>query len=375
MDAVRLENISKSFGNNKVIDDLSLTIEPGKFVTLLGPSGCGKTTLLRCIAGLEKPDEGQILINDRLMFSAGELANVPAKERGLSMVFQTYAVWPHMTVFDNVSFGLQLQDLSKDQIEQRVYRMLESVGIRDLAERFPFEVSGGQQQRVSLARALVVDPAVLLMDEPLSNLDARLRMLMRTELKRIHREIGATVVYVTHDQLEALTLSDEVVVLHEGKIQQIADPITLYEYPDNLFVANFIGTLPINLIDMTVVGSDTSSLRLHTENDGFELTAPQLKRFHQGDKVVAAVRPEDIDITKAEASQHGNNASNAFEVYDVQCIGSSFIIRARRNGLEFVIETGKKQGHHLQIGEKIHVRPAVEQIRLYDPASRSIIRN
>jgi len=256
MISLTLSNISKRFGEVVAVDDLNLDVEPGSFLTLLGPSGCGKTTVLRCIAGLEEPDEGEIRIGDRIVFSRAEGLLVPPGKRGLGLVFQSYALWPHMTVFQNVAFGLELQKLDKNEIAHRVQESLADLQMAGMEERYPHEMSGGQQQRVAVARMLAARPDVFLMDEPLSNLDARLRMDMRVELKRLHRASGATTIYVTHDQLEALTMSTQIAVMCRGQLFQVGTPDEIYRQPANLFVADFIGSPKINLLEATVCTED-----------------------------------------------------------------------------------------------------------------------
>ena len=232
------------YGRVKAVDRVSFTVSEGQFFTMLGPSGCGKTTTLRCIAGLEKPDSGDISVNDRVLYSATKGISVSANHRNLGMVFQSYAIWPHMNVFDNVAFPLRVgtrRRTSKTEVKQRVERSLEVVGLSHLAGRFATKLSGGQQQRLALARALVIEPAVLLLDEPLSNLDAKLRESLRFELKRLQRDQGITTVYVTHDQAEALSMSNEIAVMNQGRISQIGNPFSVYLEPDNDFVADFVG--------------------------------------------------------------------------------------------------------------------------------------
>src|SRR5512136_3035129 len=255
-----IKNLTKRFGNVIAVNDVNLTIEPGAFLTLLGPSGCGKTTLLRCVAGLEDPDGGEIYIGDKLVFSHRQGISLPAGQRNLGLVFQNYALWPHMTVYKNMTFALEIQKMSTAEMDQRVKDSLAEVQMEGYADRYPREMSGGQQQRIALARMLAYRPKVFLMDEPLSNLDARLRMDMRVELKRLHHVAGATTIYVTHDQVEALTMSTTIAVMKEGVIQQVATPDRIYHYPSNLFVADFIGNPKVNLLDGIVSGEHTVDL-------------------------------------------------------------------------------------------------------------------
>ena len=244
---ISIKNLTKRFGDVVAVNNVSLAIEPGSFLTLLGPSGCGKTTLLRCIAGLEDPDEGEIYIGDKLVFSHDQGIILPPGQRNLGLVFQNYALWPHMTVYKNMTFALEIQKMSKIEMDKRVKDSLAEVQMGEYGDRYPREMSGGQQQRIALARMLAYRPKVFLMDEPLSNLDARLRIDMRAELKHLHHVSGATTVYVTHDQIEALTMSSEIAVMKDGVVQQVDTPDRIYRCPVNLFVADFIGSPKVNL--------------------------------------------------------------------------------------------------------------------------------
>src|SRR5512135_2308408 len=244
-----IKNLTKRFGKTIAVNNVSLTIENGSFLTLLGPSGCGKTTLLRCVAGLEDPDDGEIFIGDKLIFSHSRGISLPPGKRELGMVFQNYALWPHMKVDKNITFALEIQKLSKEEMRKRMKESLAEVKMEGFEDRYPREMSGGQQQRIALARMLAYRPKVFLMDEPLSNLDARLRLDMRAELKRLHFSSGATTIYVTHDQVEALTMSTHIAVMKEGVLQQMDTPDRIYHFPANLFVADFIGNPKVNLLD------------------------------------------------------------------------------------------------------------------------------
>ena len=260
MPKIELKNITKKFGGTfTAVDNLSITIEDGDFITLLGPSGCGKTTTLRQIAGLETPTEGEIIIDGKKVFSSKDMIDVSPSKRDVGFLFQNYALWPHMTVYRNIAFGLENLKWEKDKIDKRVKELLALLKIEEFAERYPAELSGGQQQRVAIARTLATNPRVLLMDEPLSNLDAKLRMEMRTELKRLHRETGATFVYVTHDQLEAMTLATKICLLDKGVLQQYAPPLTVYNKPANTFVADFVGSPTINFLKCSNEGGGVFS--------------------------------------------------------------------------------------------------------------------
>ena len=283
--------------------EVSFDVPPGKLFTLLGPSGCGKTTTLRSIAGLERPRSGEITVGDQTIYSSERGVFVPPNRRGLGMVFQSYAIWPHMTVFENAAFPLQVgkRRLPRKQIEERVLRVLKVVALDDMADREATKLSGGQQQRLALARALVMEPPLLLLDEPLSNLDAKLRERMRFELKRLQRELGITTVYVTHDQSEALALSHSIAVMNRGVIQQVGAPREIYERPGNQFVADFIGST--NFLRATVTGADGALYRVSSEVG--ELKVHAVDALEEGARVVISVRPEDIQLSESRP-QAGN---------------------------------------------------------------------
>ena len=297
-----LENITKAFpargnvGEVTAVHDVNLEIQKGELVTLLGPSGCGKTTTLRMIAGFEFPTTGTISLDGQ------EINSLPPHKREMSMVFQSYAIFPHLTVFENIAYGLNVQRLNKKSIVERVNRVLDLVHLEGYGDRPPGQLSGGQQQRVALARALVMEPKVLLMDEPLSNLDAKLREEMRTEIRRIQKELNITSVYVTHDQIEAMTLSDRIVVMNLGVIEQIGSPMEIYRFPNSRFVANFIGRA--NFIDGVVLAQDGSELTVRSL--GQAITLSNIKReFHEGEDVTLIVRPEMIQIKKTGGLYNG----------------------------------------------------------------------
>jgi multiple sugar transport system ATP-binding protein len=251
MSRIELINIDKFYGDNHVLKNINLVIEDGDFMTLLGPSGCGKTTTLRVVSGLEKPQNGKMLMDGREVINCDDAYFEEPSKRGLNLVFQSYALWPHMTVYKNVAFGLKIKKLSAQEIDQKVMNALRLMRIDELSERYPNELSGGQQQRVAIARAIASDPKLLLLDEPLSNLDAKLRIDMRSELKRLHSEMGTTIIYVTHDQVEALTLSTKIALFKEGVLSQVAPPMELYMNPIDLQAADFIGNPRINFIQAT----------------------------------------------------------------------------------------------------------------------------
>jgi len=289
----------------RAAQDVSFEVPAGKLFTLLGPSGCGKTTTLRSIAGLEKPREGEISVGGALIYSSKNGVFIPPSRRGLGMVFQSYAIWPHMTVFENAAFPLQVSKsrISRKEIETKVLGVLKVVALEELAEREATKLSGGQQQRLALARALVMEPPLLLLDEPLSNLDAKLRERMRFELKRLQRDLGITTVYVTHDQSEALALSHSIAVMNRGQIQQTGAPREIYERPGNQFVADFIGTT--NFLRATVDAPDAAAGFYRVASEVGTLKVRAVDALEPGMKVVISVRPEDIRLS--EARPNGDN--------------------------------------------------------------------
>ena len=305
MPRITLTNVTKQWGKFTAVNNLSLDIEDGSFITLLGSSGCGKTTTLRMIAGLETPTRGEIRFDDKIMFSSEKNINVPAARREVGFLFQNYALWPHMTVVQNIAFGLETLKWKKSDIQARVDEMLGIMKIEPFAKRYPAELSGGQQQRVAIARTLAPRPRVLLMDEPLSNLDAKLRGEMRTELKRLHRDMKSTFVYVTHDQLEAMTLSTKICLMNEGNLQQYAPPLTVYNSPANLFVADFVGNPAMNIIAAAArkTSDTTADLTFLGHKAVFQANAP----FDLDDDIALGIRPEFLPI-----SDHGDLEGHAY---------------------------------------------------------------
>jgi iron(III) transport system ATP-binding protein len=291
---VKISSVTKKFGDVFAVDNFSALIRDGEFVSILGPSGCGKTTMLRMIAGFERATEGEIAIGDQIVSKASAGIFVPPEKRHIGMVFQSYAVWPHMNVFDNVSYPLKIQKVGAEKLKERTEQALELVHLEEYAARFPNQLSGGQQQRVALARALVAEPALLLLDEPLSNLDAKLRESMRFEIKDLQKKLGITVVYVTHDQAEAMAMSDRIIVMHKGVIQQIDEPIRVYEHPANPTVADFIGL--VNFLEGEV---NSGVIRLAA----LDCSLPTSVAFNGSARV--AVRPEHIRMSKTEGELKG----------------------------------------------------------------------
>ncbi len=354
---ITIKNLTKRFGKVVALDHVSLQVDPDSFLTLLGPSGCGKTTMLRCVAGLEDPDDGEIFIGNQLVYSHPKGISVPSGKRNLGLVFQNYALWPHMKVFKNMSFALEVQRLPKPEIAKRVKEALAEVKMSGYEDRYPREMSGGQQQRIALARMLAYRPRVFLMDEPLSNLDARLRMDMRIELKRLHRVAKATTLYVTHDQVEALTMSSKIVVMKEGVIQQIGTPDEVYHYPANLFVADFIGNPKINLLGGTVCGENLVDL------GSFKV---EVNTANTNNKVVVGVRPEDIIISTKPVS-----GAFEFVAYSVLPAGADSTIIAHQDNIELTIKVmGISQ---LKMDEKIWLRFKPNTFNLFDKRTGNLV--
>ena len=296
MPEIILKNVRKQFGDKFVaVENLNMVIEDRSFITLLGPSGCGKTTTLRMIAGLETPTSGQIIIDGETVFDAEKGINVPPDKRDVGFLFQNYALWPHMTVYKNIAFGLENLKWPKDKIAERVKELLVMLKIEQFAERYPSELSGGQQQRVAIARTLAPKPRVLFMDEPLSNLDAKLRGEMRTELKRLHVDTNSTFIYVTHDQLEAMTLSTKVCLMEAGKLRQFAPPLEIYQRPENIFVADFMGNPTMNFLDAEMTQCEQNTAKLSFCGIQAKYTAEASLPATVKD-VVIGIRPEHIGI-------------------------------------------------------------------------------
>ncbi len=354
---ITIKNLTKRFGNVVAVDNVSLTVEPGAFLTLLGPSGCGKTTLLRCVAGLEDPDGGEIYIGDKLVFSYDKGISLDPGNRDLGLVFQSYALWPHMKVDKNITFALEIQKMEKEEMQERVRESLAEVQMAGYEDRYPREMSGGQQQRIALARMLAYRPNLFLMDEPLSNLDARLRMDMRAEIKRLHHVAGATTIYVTHDQIEALTMSTEIAVLKEGVLQQVDTPDNVYHYPANLFIADFIGNPKVNLMDAVVDGKRSVNL------GKFNL---EVETHNTDGEVVVAVRPEDISISTEPVP-----GAIEFNAYSVLPSGADTTIIAHFEEIEITV---KESGTcRVNMDDKIWLKFNPETLNLYDKESGLLI--
>jgi iron(III) transport system ATP-binding protein len=306
MTNVNVEGLVVQYGKARILHEISFTAEQGEFVTLLGPSGCGKTTSLRSIAGLERPEAGNIFIGNKLV--CGEGVFIPIRERNIGMVFQSYAIWPHMLVSDNVGFPLRIRNIPKNEKNQRIESALELVGLGSYGNRYPHELSGGQQQRVALARAIVYEPDVLLLDEPLSNLDAKLREQMRDEIRSLQQRLKLTTIYVTHDQAEAMTLSDKIIVMNKGHIEQVGTGVEIYHSPKTEFVRNFVGF--VNEFSATVVSNDNlGSFQAETSFGILTIAEPPTIHFQSTDNIKLWLRPEDLLLSKAFAVDRLNVVS------------------------------------------------------------------
>ena len=327
MTTLRIEKLVKTFGSVRAVDDVTFDVEPGEFVSLLGPSGCGKTTTLRCIAGFEQPDGGRILFGDEPLTDYERGVFVPPNRRGFGMVFQSYAVWPHMTVLNNVAYPLQVKGgLSRSEVNERVHAKLDLVGLKGLDARYPTQLSGGQQQRVALARALVMEPRVLLFDEPLSNLDAKLRERMRFELIELQSQLGIPAVYVTHDQAEAMVISRRILVMEVGKIAQMGSPSDIYERPATRFVADFIGLT--NFVP-AIVKADAGGGRWTVNCDLGEQVCTSERDHAPGEAVLLAIRPERVQVFTDNPGTDGH-------VFEVKLRGSYYL----GSYLEYFLDVG-----------------------------------
>ena len=368
MSKIVLTGINKYYGTNRVLKDVDLTIEDGEFMTLLGPSGCGKTTTLRVIAGLEKPQSGSIVMDGKRIVNAAESFFAPPAKRGLNLVFQSYALWPHMTVFDNVAFGLRVKHTPKDEIKKLVESALSRMQIGEYAGRYPSELSGGQQQRVAIARAIATPVELLLLDEPLSNLDAKLRVDMRSELKRLHEEMGTTIIYVTHDQVEALTLSTRIAVFFNGHIEQVASPMSLYQNPASVRIAEFIGNPKINL---TGGKAKRTEAGLEVESAFGNFT---FQKSDCTDKIPDGTfdcrigfRPEEVTVSRT-----ASKGAVECRVYSSMPAGSETLIRLSLAGEAFL---AKRLGiRHYKADETVYAAIAPEKLNVFDASSGVLVK-
>lgn len=342
----------------KAVENLNLTIKDGEFLAFLGPSGCGKTTILRCIAGLENPTSGQIYFDDKVV------NDLPPRERNVAMVFQSYALYPHMTVRDNIAFPLIVRKIPKDEIDRRVKEVAEFLHIEKTLDRKPSEISGGERQRVALGRALIRKPTVFLMDEPLSNLDAKLRIYMRAELKALHRELGITTIYVTHDQVEAMTMSDRIALLNEGILQQVATPDELYYRPANVFTGSFIGSPPMNMMEGRLIEKDN---RVYVDAVHFSLDLTEFKNLltsHVGSEVILGVRPEDISLYETAEEQ-----CIKAKVYVAEPLGGKAIVSLYIGDILFKAETAETWKPEATVWVSINKK----KIHLFDKKTGTLI--
>ncbi|MGE3064495.1 MAG: ABC transporter ATP-binding protein [Hyphomicrobiaceae bacterium] len=349
MAAVDVRQVRKSFGNHEVLHGVSVPIADGEFVVLVGPSGCGKSTLLRMIAGLENITSGEIRIGDRVVNS------VPPKERDVAMVFQNYALYPHMTVAANMGFSLRLRGAAQSEIDAGVRRAADILGLVPLLERFPRQLSGGQRQRVAMGRAIVRDPQVFLFDEPLSNLDAKLRVAMRTEIKELHQRLKTTTVYVTHDQIEAMTMADKIVVMHDGIVEQMGAPLDLYDRPENLFVAGFIGSPAMNFLKGKIKANGASAFEGPA---GVHLPLSQSPGSWDGRPAIYGVRPEHFTL-----AEDGAEAS----VQVVEPTGSEVQVAATMGGEDIIAVF--RERHPFKPGDKIRLKPDPRLVHVFDDAT------
>ncbi|MEC4684533.1 MAG: ABC transporter ATP-binding protein [Nitrospirota bacterium] len=347
MAEIKLENVNKAFKDTVVIRDMYLTIAEGEFFTFLGPSGCGKSTILNMITGLEPVTSGSIYFDNTLV------NDLSPKDRDVAMVFQSYALYPHMTVYENIAFPLKMKKTDKKTIRKEVKKVASILGLEELLHRKPKELSGGQRQRVALGRAIIRKPKVFLMDEPLSNLDARLRIEMRAELKRLHRELKTTIVYVTHDQAEAMGLSERIAVLHMGEIQQCATPLEIYTRPANTFVAGFIGSPSMNFFEAEVLSK--KPLRAGCNNRVFE---PEVRTIPEADTILLGIRPEDITVSTEEKT----DTEAIVELVELESSIVWIDMRWKETRLKGKASIDEK----IPAGERVYIKMPVEKIHVFD---------
>jgi multiple sugar transport system ATP-binding protein len=355
MSSVIIRNVFKSFGKTQVLNGINTAIDDNSFVVLLGPSGCGKSTLLRMIAGLEDMMSGDICIGGKVV------NNLSPKARDIAMVFQNYALYPHMNVFENMAFGLKLAKNDKAVIREKVGRAAEILGLGQYLDRYPRQLSGGQRQRVAMGRAIVRDPKVFLFDEPLSNLDAKLRVQMRTEIKSLHHRLNSTCIYVTHDQIEAMTMADKIVVMRNGSIEQFGTPLEIFDYPDNVFVAGFIGSPPMNLVEGTAKRYESKAVVV--TDDDVALPLQNTVSVNEGQRVVYGIRPGDLSVSQDRgiAAMVGVTEQTGSETLVFAQAGKNSICGTFSKRYDF------KQGDHIFLepqGDRIHVFDARTGVRL-----------
>jgi multiple sugar transport system ATP-binding protein len=358
MSAVKLESIVKSYDDITVVHGIDLEVKSKEFVVLVGPSGCGKSTTLRMLAGLEEISGGEVKIEDRVV------NRIAPKDRDVAMVFQNYALYPHLTVYENIAFGLRIRKVAKDEVARLVEEVAETLELTPLLQRRPADLSGGQRQRVAMGRAIVRHPKVFLFDEPLSNLDAKLRTQMRAEIKQLHKRLGVTSVYVTHDQVEAMTLADRIVVMCDGRIEQVGTPMELFNSPANTFVATFIGSPPMNLIEATVSIEEAG---VFAEFDNNRCAIPHVEDIEHGKEVIIGIRPEYIELEPAEDS-----SPISVNIELVETLGSEALLHCHFLGKSFVV---KAETHgrveHLHNIDTLHFRKTA--ITVFDKQTRKAL--
>lgn len=365
MARVLLENITKRFGDVEAVKNINLEIEDQEFMVLVGPSGCGKTTTLRMVAGLEEISEGKIYIGDRL------INDVPPKDRNIAMVFQNYALYPHMKVYDNMAFGLKLRGMPKKEVNERVRDAAEVLGLSTLLDRFPKQLSGGQKQRVALGRAIVRRPQVFLMDEPLSNLDAKLRVQMRAQLQKLHKTLKTTVIYVTHDQVEAMTLGQRIAVILNGELQQVANPLAVYDKPSSRFVAGFIGSPPMNFINGGI-SKKGEGYTFKAESFSIDIPhyADHLLEDYVGKDIVFGLRPEDIwDLNASDWIKDKMVLESEVDFREI--IGAETYLYVHVGKVPLVARVGGLCD--VSTGSKFKVAIRLEKLHFFDPVSQKAI--
>jgi multiple sugar transport system ATP-binding protein len=366
MASVTYDHVSKRYGDVVAVNDLDIQIDDREFLVFVGPSGCGKSTSLRMLAGLEDISEGTIYIGER------PVNDVAPKDRDIAMVFQSYALYPHMSVYDNMAFALKLRKMSKSEIDQRVKKAADTLGIGNLLQRKPKQLSGGQRQRVAVGRAIVREPKVFLFDEPLSNLDAKLRVETRANIIKLHKQLGTTFIYVTHDQTEAMTMGTRIAVMKDGLLMQIDTPQRLYDHPDNMFVAGFIGSPSMNFFDVRIAQSDG---QLHVEGDGFRLEIPRNRheplKGHVGQTVVMGVRPEDIYDSDFVAPNI-NAGAIAAQVDVTELMGNEVFLYLLTGGNQYIARVDPRT--KAQVGNKVQMVANLDNIHFFDKSTEKVIR-
>lgn len=364
MAGVSIRNLTKRYGGVEAAKDVTLDIKDREFLVLLGPSGCGKTTTLRCVAGLETPDEGEIYIGDKMV------NDLHPKERDVAMVFQSYALYPHMKVYDNIAFSLKMKNWPKNEIDRRVKEVAELLKISTLLDRKPKQLSGGEAQRVALGRSIIREPKVFLMDEPLSNLDAKLRLYMRAELKKLQRDLGVTTIYVTHDQAEAMTMADRVALMNLGRLQQVAEPFDMFSHPENLFVAGFVGSPPMNLINCTFMQEngggylDATTFRLKLGKKFVDI----IRERASSSELILGLRPENLSIS-GEAKEPENFIPG--EVYVVEPLGGETIVDVKVG--ESLVRLKEKPTFRAKMNEKVKMVFDENDMHLFDKETAKAI--